>query len=372
MTLPYFSMELGQAEYYLCRELVKLGHEAWIVTSNRPYPSTSNSKAKRYSLGEEMLDGIHLSKFSIKFQAGIWAIFGKDYKNKLRTLKPEILHSHEFMFHSTYITSKIAADESLPFVLTQHVYYAPLTWYYRIPFHIWMWASGKSVFKNINRYIALAEAQKRYLMEWGVLSDKIDIVPSGVDIELFKPGENRIFGEKVVLSIGHYSDRKIGLYLPVVKELCEEGTEWKFIFVGGGELEEQINYLVKKWPDNIVNHGLVSREKVTEIMRAGDIYVQASKWEIFGLSALEAQASGLPTVVTKEGGLQSIVEHEKTGLLAEKNPQAVKDGLKRLMSDESFRKEMGRTARKRAVERYSWRKVAKRTEEVYERVLIRD
>ena len=66
MATPYFSTEVGQPEYYLCRELMELGHEVWIVTSNRQYPSSLSSKNKRYTLGEDMVDGIHLSKFPKK------------------------------------------------------------------------------------------------------------------------------------------------------------------------------------------------------------------------------------------------------------------------------------------------------------------
>ena len=288
---------------------------------------------------------------------------------KLRALKPDLIHSHEFRFHTSYIASKLRKNEGIPFVLTQHGYHVPLTWYYRPPFYVWMRIFGKSVFKNINRYIALAEAQKLYLIKWGVSPEIIDIIPSGVDVELFKPGENRIFGERVVLTAGAFSDLKLGLLLPAVRELCKEGTEWKFVFVGKGELEKEINKLAKDWPKNVVNHGFVPREEVAKVLNAGDIYVQASRWEVFGLAALEAQASGLPVIATKEGGLQSIIKHEKTGLIVEKSPQAVKEGLKRLMKDEELRRKMGRRAREIAVERYSWDIVAKKTEEVYNRVL---
>lgn len=369
IALSYFSKETGLPEYYIARELAKLGHEVSIVASNRPYPSSLASKNKVYPAGITEMDGFTVYTMPLRFQAGDWAFFGKDYAETLRRLRPDIVHPHEFHTYSAYLCSRFGKETSTPVVLTQHVYHPPQTWYFRPIFSGWMAARGRKTISETDHFIALTEAQAKHLKSWGVAAGKITIIPSGVDTELFQPGKTAKPGEKMVIYVGSFSDRKIGLYLPAVDAICREGTDWKFAFVGKGVLEPRIDELKRRYPKNIENCGRVLREKVPEAMHRADIFVLASREEIFGLSAVEAQAAGLPAVVTAEGGLQTIVEHKKTGFVVEKNSKAVANAMKALMADENLRKKMAAAARKRAVLNYSWTTIAKRTVEVYEKLL---
>jgi len=83
-----------------------------------------------------------------------------------------------------------------------------------------------------------------------------------------------------------------------------------------------------------------------------DVCVIPSKAaESFGLVALEAGFFGLPSIVTRRGGLPEIVEHEMNGLVVEaEKPAELAEALSRLIKDPSLRQRLGANARRRAVE----------------------
>jgi glycosyltransferase involved in cell wall biosynthesis len=85
-----------------------------------------------------------------------------------------------------------------------------------------------------------------------------------------------------------------------------------------------------------------------------DVCVMPSRTaEPFGLSALEAGFFGLPSVVTRRGGLPEIVEHEVNGLVVEaERPSELAAALSRLIEDPPLRQRLGANARRRAVEHF--------------------
>lgn len=81
-----------------------------------------------------------------------------------------------------------------------------------------------------------------------------------------------------------------------------------------------------------------------------------------------AYAFGRPVVATAVGGLAEVVEHRKSGLLVPPNDDgALAEALVELLTDDTLRAEMGACARALARDRYSWDRVAKKTEEAYTR-----
>jgi glycosyltransferase involved in cell wall biosynthesis len=98
--------------------------------------------------------------------------------------------------------------------------------------------------------------------------------------------------------------------------------------------------------------------------------VNPSRAESFGVAALEAAASGLPVVASRVGGLPEIVADGETGLLVPPEaPAALAEALRSLIRSPERRRELGKAARARAVERYDWRRCAQAMERLYEAAL---
>jgi glycosyltransferase involved in cell wall biosynthesis/Tfp pilus assembly protein PilF len=106
--------------------------------------------------------------------------------------------------------------------------------------------------------------------------------------------------------------------------------------------------------------GMVPRSQLIDSYFQADIFVFPSLWdEGFGIPPVEAMAAGTPVVATKSGAVVETVQHGKTGFLVNKNDApALASALLQLLENDDLRESMGRAARKRAIECFSWDKSA--------------
>jgi glycosyltransferase involved in cell wall biosynthesis len=113
--------------------------------------------------------------------------------------------------------------------------------------------------------------------------------------------------------------------------------------------------------------GAVPYRQIAGHYRAADVVVNASFSESLGRSLIEAMAAGKPVVATRVGGTTEIVEDGKTGLLVQAgDAAAMAEAICRLLSDGEMRRSMGSSARRRAVELFSWDLVVRRVAGLYE------
>src|SRR5581483_3690688 len=102
---------------------------------------------------------------------------------------------------------------------------------------------------------------------------------------------------------------------------------------------------------------------------AADVCAVPSLTESFGLVALEAMACGTPVVGTRVGGLQTLIEHGRSGLLVPAGDyQALAESSAQVLTDHRLRTHLSHGARDRA-EHYTWRGVGERIETLYAKVL---
>ena len=115
--------------------------------------------------------------------------------------------------------------------------------------------------------------------------------------------------------------------------------------------------------------GAVPYEQTPEHYRAADMVVNPSLSESLGRSLIEAMAAGKPVVATRVGGTVEIVEDGKTGLLVEADDAAaMADAICRLLADGDLRRTMGQAGRRRALDLFSWDRVAERVRLLYEKI----
>jgi glycosyltransferase involved in cell wall biosynthesis len=88
-------------------------------------------------------------------------------------------------------------------------------------------------------------------------------------------------------------------------------------------------------------------------LRDAKVFVYLTHEEGLGSAALLAQAAGVPVVASRVGGLPEIVVHEKTGLLTENDPRAVKDAVNRLLADPVLHQRLAANARRRFEEHFT-------------------
>jgi colanic acid/amylovoran biosynthesis glycosyltransferase len=110
----------------------------------------------------------------------------------------------------------------------------------------------------------------------------------------------------------------------------KQGNDFRYTIVGAGIESEKLNYLINFY-DLTENVHLVSQkspEEIKGILQVSNLFIQTSWAEGFSNSTLEAQALGLPVVVTPVSGMSTIVQHKITGYITKDfSPEEVLNGL---------------------------------------------
>lgn len=223
-----------------------------------------------------------------------------------------------------------------------------------------------------------------------VPTEKVCTIPPGVDLELFQPmpkGEARsrigIAGEeRVILFVGRIDPIKgIDTLIDAAQELLSRDTlspAPTFVVVGGdldgsgaptGPLIQVAETVARLgMADRFRLVGSQPQNELPVFYAAADIVAVPSRYESFGLVAVESLACGTPVVASRAGGLRFTIEEDVSGLLVKpQSASALADGLATLLENDPLRERMAANAR-RSVERYDWPNIAGQVMHVYRRL----
>ncbi len=177
-----------------------------------------------------------------------------------------------------------------------------------------------------------------------------------------------------VVTVGHLNAVKGHRHLlEAIALLRAKGRHVQLLLVG-----ERVNVKVARALETqIAREGLGDRvrlvgpaEDVELFLSAADIFVFPSLSESMGMALLEAMALGLPVVSTDVGGVTEAVENGIQGLLVPPgDPRALAQRIAQMLDDPEASREMGRRARKVAVERFSTRAIAGKQVGLYREML---
>lgn len=160
-------------------------------------------------------------------------------------------------------------------------------------------------------------------------------------------------------------------------ELSSQYPAWKLLVIGPRNRQESQNILESeveavtrkvRGNSNVVFMGRIDdRHKLAKLLGASDVFIFPTRREGLPIAPMEAMATGVPPIIARIPGITDQVNiHEETGLyIAVDNVDELKAAMIRLGTDEDLRKEYGRAARQRIVEKFSWEKYIDEWEKVY-------
>jgi phosphatidylinositol alpha-1,6-mannosyltransferase len=208
------------------------------------------------------------------------------------------------------------------------------------------------------------------------LAARVQVVPLGTDPRQFAPGidtravraKHGLEGGPWLLTVARLEWHKgidtVIRALPAVREI-HPGVRYAVAGTGprGDELariagQSGVRHAVKFL-------GFVPDEELPALYNAADLYVGVSRQhdllvEGFGISLVEAQASGLPVVAGRSGGVADAVRDRETGILVDPgSPTAVAETVNQLLRDEAKRRQMGAAGRRAVETYYNWDRVAR-------------
>ncbi|HWO89343.1 MAG TPA: N-acetyl-alpha-D-glucosaminyl L-malate synthase BshA [Gemmatimonadales bacterium] len=208
---------------------------------------------------------------------------------------------------------------------------------------------------------------------FGCDSCAIRVVPNFVDLEEFKPPTERCSSfapeERILMHISNMRPVKRVLDVVRVFALVQKEVPSRLIMVGDGPDRDLAEREAQRLGVAGRTRFLGKIEDVAEVLQWAHLYLLPSQTESFGLSALEALATGVPVIGSRAGGLPEVVEHGVSGLLAEPgNVDAMAAGALEILCDEARWKEWSAAARQRAAA-FATDLVVPQYEEVYAAVV---
>ena len=231
--------------------------------------------------------------------------------------------------------------------LTQDDDLADLTWQYMRWFY-----------EQCSVILVPTETYRRQLIDNGFEPSKLGVMARGVDTRLFHPSKAAptLFDRYGLpnrfrfLYVGRISKEKnVDALIDALDEVLRRGYEAGLVFVGDGPHRQSLAARCQDRP--IAFTGLLEGEELARAYASSDCMVFPSTTDTFGNVVLEAQASGLPVIVSDQGGPAEIVRRHDSGIVVNlSQPQALADAMEKVLLDADLRRELRNRGLRNAAE----------------------
>jgi glycosyltransferase involved in cell wall biosynthesis len=361
----YFPPEVGGLEshaYYLCLELVRLGHDVGMVTS-ASLPGVPR---------RETMAGVGVTRtwFPARNPAG-WMLHTigsiPSFLRRARTV--DVLHAHTF---ASAVPAMIARSRyGKPFVLTLHTS------------HFLRLAQKPSWRPVLRRIIASADwllAASEEIRDVALEifpHPRAEALTNGVDTELFQPISPRLNSsanagaEARRLIVPRRLFQKNGVeYLVRAIPLIQREVEVEALLVGDGPERERLERLAHELgvADRIHFLGARPNHEMPALYATAEVAVFPSLMEATSVAALEAMSCGLPVAASRVGGLPEIVDEGNGTLFESADPEDLAARTIALLRRPELAA-AGEEGRRRVVENWSLERLARRHLEIYNTLL---
>jgi glycosyltransferase involved in cell wall biosynthesis len=307
--------------------------------------------------------------------------FARELRARWASAPPDVVHAHFWMSGLACVAA--AADLPMPVLQTFHALgsvkrrhqgAADTSPAGRIDLE-------RGLCRDVDHVVATCSDEVFELRRLGLPSDRVTVVPCGVDTAVFTPRGPTAprSGRPRLLVLGRLVERKG--QDDAVRAL-RAVPDAELVVVGGpAPAEVDADPEVQRLraiaaeagvADRLVFAGSVSRADVPAWVRSADVVLAVPWYEPFGITPLEAMACGRPVVATAVGGLVDTVADGGTGdLVPPRDPDRLGEVLAALLADAGRRAAYGAAGVRRARARYRWSRVVADTEAVYRQVLAR-
>ena len=290
----------------------------------------------------------------------------------LRSERVQILHSHGF--RSSLIASPIGRAAGVPVTLeTPHVR------------EFWRkgWKASYAIDRQsarfVDRYIAVSEANRKYLVEEKRLpQNKVTLIRNGCDVQRFTPQHRAPSSlrmsagfetnDPLLLVAGRLEPQKGHIVLlRAIAQLKSEFPRIRLVALGEGSLRDELQMHIRKLGllDSVHMPGHTS--DIRDWMAAADVCVLPSFAEGLPLFAMECLAAAQPMVASAVDGTPGIIVNGKTGLtFPPGDAEGLARAIARLLLDRAFAAQLGYAGSVWVREWFTLDRQIRETEELYE------
>ncbi len=340
-----------------CNYFTSRGHEVHVI-----------------SFTEGAIDGVQIHQINNQVSAGggdlqklLYLTSFAQVKKLVKQISPDVINVHYATSYGTVAALAGLKNYALS-VWGSDIFDFPR----HSPLHRWMLKFSLSRAKYLfSTSQAMADEAALYTKK------HFEITPFGVDLELFTP-EKRTRTQDDVFVLGTVKGLApaygIDTFLRTVQLVRQEHPEIpvRVRIAGKGPAQEEYHALAEELGiDDITTWlGFISQEQAAMEWANMDVAVICSNSESFGVSAVEAQASGCPVIISDIPGLMEATQPNQTSLVVpRKDERAVADAIVRLFEDRELRQRLGIQGRKYVQEHYEIISCFRHVEKLFESTL---
>lgn len=369
----------GVHAFELVRELSKLGHEVHVITQGNP---------GQYA--EEYFQAVHIHRVLTNCHLPYYFPFNMfllwmQGKKLVKQLNVDIIIGHGFE-SSLFVQMR---REGIGFIykavglIGEQSRRTILTWrdlVGKIYFPILGWLERRAA-NYATLVIAISDIIKQELVScYQVSPERIIRIYNGVNINRFSPAtkspalwrELNLESEKIVLFVGRFSSIKgPDILLRAIPLILRKVPDCKFIFIGDGPLSSILLQMARKL--RITHYlrflGFISNSEICKFFATADVCVIPSRYEPFGLVALESLASETLIITSGQGGLAAI--HEKLGnmpIIQPLKPAILANHITEILKYPEKFYRLKKWGRKIVAKYFSWRECAAQTNRILEKI----
>jgi phosphatidyl-myo-inositol dimannoside synthase len=222
-------------------------------------------------------------------------------------------------------------------------------------------------------------ATTREFLDYGIPPDRIvEIIPA-VDSDVFRPGpkpetlaaRHGLEGMKILLTVARLTPRKGHDLVLRSLSFLRDRSDLRYVVIGTGADRSRLDRLAGELgiSDRVVFAGWVDESELPDYYRLADVFVMPNREETrvtdsiegFGISFIEAAATGKPAIGGRSGGAVDAVVEGETGFIVDPDdPRELADRIAFLLDNPRIAGEMGRKGRDRVLRGFTWRQRAER------------
>ena len=370
---------ISRVVHDLSHRLIKDGHDVTVVTyrdGNVPYFEDDNG-VKVYRVDNFMISPNNFIDWVMQLNFNMVAKAGEIISENG---KFDVIHAHDWL--TAYAAKTLKYAYSTPLTCTIHATEAGRNSGIQGEMQKYINDTEWMLTYESSEVIVNSNYMKNELQRlFGLPFEKINVVPNGVNINLFSGIERdydfrRKFAmdnEKIILFIGRLVYEKgIQHLISAMPKILDNYHDSKLIIAGKGgmidELKAQVDAL--GLGSKVYFTGYLASKDVQRMYKCADVSVFPSTYEPFGIVALEAMLSGTPVVVSDIGGLNEIVDHGVNGMKSYAgNPNSLADSILTLLYDHKLCDTVTKNAKEKVKNEYNWAKIAQDTHFTYQKAI---
>lgn len=385
----------GIRSYEFARGLVKRGHKVTILTGSKLNDSIVNKKKKN----DEYIEGVHI--IYLKTSYSNYMLFKKRLYSFVDFSLRATLVGLRLKKYDLIFATSTPLTVAIPGIILSFLRRVPMIFEVRdlwpeVPIQMGViknfllikllrWFEV-FIYRHSNHIIALSPGMVKGVLATGVARNKVTMIPNYCNLNFFKPKKSNINdlekleynNNPIIAYCGAISyANNLELIIYAAEKLQEMSNQVIFVIAGEGMLKSKLEKLAKvKKLKNVIFLGKINKYEVVELYRkAIACLVLFKNLPILSTNSpnkfFDAISTGKPIITNMSGWIGELVENNKIGFSLENdNPQAIVEAIEKLINmNKNQLEEMGKNARKLAVEKFNSGDMTDKLEMIFKKAI---